>query len=133
MSGKAISVLRPKRLSQSIIRGWKPELNGAWVTWAPIGFGQRLYALYVPNHPYPVGLAWGVPAGKCFHVAGSFVQPWARRCGVRSRLNEGIFASFQTIATGHGSNEGGRQFIRAKKYERHQALDCFYLKRPKKA
>lgn len=109
---------------------WKPELNGAWVTWAAIGFGQRIYALYVPNHAYPIGLVWGVPEGKCFQVAGSFVEPWARRCGVRSRLNETIFTHFETLYTGSGSKEGGRQFMRAKKYRRSAALDCFYLQRP---
>ena len=43
---------------------WKPEMSGAWVTHARIGFGQFVYVLYVPNYGYPVGLVWGEGDGN---------------------------------------------------------------------
>ncbi|HZC24696.1 MAG TPA: hypothetical protein VE866_15250 [Candidatus Binatia bacterium] len=67
---------------------WKPDLSQAWVTWQRIGMGQLIYVLFVPNHLAPVGFVWGFPHGDRklgrFEVAGSYVEPWARRGGVRT-------------------------------------------------
>ena len=108
---------------------WKPEMSGAWVTYSRIGFGHTIYALYVPNHVFPIGLVWGVGSRKVFFVAGSFVEPWARRCGVCSKIIECIFIKFATISTQHGSKDGGHQFMKAKQCKQNKDLDCFYIKR----
>src|SRR5207237_874484 len=79
---------------------WKPDIKGAWVTWAAIGFGQMIYVLYVPNHTSPIGFVWGHgDETRCFEVYGSFVEPWARRNGVRTRINQTIFEHADVIVT----------------------------------
>jgi len=109
---------------------WKPKMDGAWVSYVAIGFGQMMWFCYVPNCIAPIGFVWGWATGKGFHVAGSFVQPWARRNGVRSRINDAIFQHYRVISTSSGSKEGGKQFLKAKKYKRNELLDLFYLERP---
>lgn len=111
---------------------WIPDLAHAWVTWTSIGFAQTMYVLYVPNHQSPVALVWGWGRGQRFEVAGSFVPDYARRFGCRSHVNKTIFQHFRTISTQHGSKEGGANFLKASGYSRSEALDCFYLERPKK-
>lgn len=111
---------------------WKPEINGAWVSCSRIGFGQAMYVLYVPNHNFPIGFVWGESVGKRFCVAGSYVEPWARRHGVRTLINKEIFRTHIAISTVYGSEEGGIQFMKASKYKHSRLLDCFYLLRPKK-
>jgi hypothetical protein len=112
---------------------WKPEMTGAWVTWARIGFGQFIFALYVPNYGWPIGFVWGMGHGEGkdsrFDVAGSFVQPWARRCGVRTRLNEEIFKLFAVIASNHGSKSGGLAFMKASGYKRDRSANMWVLHR----
>lgn len=105
------------------------ELKGAWVTWARIGFGQTIYALYVPSYFAPVGLVWGEGRTTRFDVYGSFVIPWARRNGVRTRINEEIFKDYKVISTEGASKEGGRQFMKASGYKRNRELDLFYLRK----
>jgi len=111
---------------------WKPEIERAWVTWATIGFAHTIYVLYVPNHQSPVGIVWGWGRGDRFETAGSFVPVWARRFGVRSKINETIFQHFKSISTLHGSKEGGAAFLKARGYKRNEDLDLFYLRRPRR-
>jgi hypothetical protein len=113
-------------------KSWKPEMLGAWVTWARIGLGQTIYALYVPNYYFPVGVVWGVGDGNgCFRVGGSFVQPWARRHGVRTRINQTIFEHWDVIHTASGTaKEGGLQFLKASGYKWHKQARIFYLAKP---
>lgn len=114
-------------------RKWKPEMSGAWVSWAKMGFGQIIYVLYVPNHLFPVGFVWGVgDANRCFRSGGSFVQPWARRNGVRTRLNETIHEHWDVIHTTGGAKEGGGlAFLKATGYKWHKQARLFYLPKPR--
>jgi len=111
---------------------WVPDLAHAWITWVTIGFAQTMYVLYVPNAQSPVGLVWGWARGDRFEVAGSFVPVWARRFGVRSRINEQIFLHFKVISTRDGSKEGGARFLKAAGYKRSQDIQGFCLHRPRK-
>jgi len=116
---------------------WKPEIEKAWVTWVSIGFGQMLYACYVPNNPFPIGFAWGSAAnhdGKysSFHVAGSFVPTWARRRGVRTRINQAIFEHHYLITTVSGSKDGGLKFLKAAGYRYSKQTGLWYLRRPRR-
>lgn len=111
---------------------WKPEMAGAWVTWSRIGFGQMVYVCYVPNFTHPVGLVWGHPQGERFCVAGSFTNLAARRCGVRSKINDVIFTHYACISTVTGSKDGGRSFLKGAGYRHSKAMRCFYLERPSK-
>lgn len=110
---------------------WKPEMSGAWVTYGKIGFGQMIYVLYVPNHTVPIGLVWGEPHAERFNVAGSFVQPWARRNGVRTKINAAIFEHYKAIVTASGSKDGGLAFMKASGYQHNRDLDLWSLTRPK--
>lgn len=108
---------------------WKPEVKRGWVAYTQMGFGHVIYALFVPNHIGVVGLVWGWIEGTTFAVAGSYVEPEARRCGVRTRINEQILCSYERIRTGSGSKEGGLAFMLARGYKYHKASNTWYLTR----
>jgi hypothetical protein len=114
---------------------WKPELEHAFVTWAAIDRGQIIYILYVPNHMAPLGFVWGWISGEgresTFETYGSFVSAWARRFGVRTRINRTIFEHVSTITTKHGSSDGGLAFLKAAGYKRDSNVHCWYLKKAK--
>lgn len=111
---------------------WKPAMADAWVTFVGIGFGQMIYALYVPNHIAPIGFVWGMRGSKDFNIHGCFVEPWARRFGVMSRINRTLLEHFSVVTTAYGSKEGGAKFLKAAGYKRDERLGVFYLERPKK-
>lgn len=97
-----------------------------------IPFGGQMYLCFVAAFPYPVGFVWGVGDTRgVFDVAGSYTEPWARRQGVRTRLNEEIFKEYLVIRTNYGSAEGGQAFMRKQGYKFSRALRCYYLARPK--
>lgn len=110
----------------------KFDMSKAWVTWTTIGFGVRIYALFGPQFDAPLGFVWG-RAGKgnknSFSVLGSFVQPWARRQGVRSRINEEIFKQVEVIRSAHGSPDGAA-FMRANGYKFSPEADLWWKPRP---
>lgn len=115
---------------------WKPELEQAFVTWAPIDRGQLIYVLYVPNHMSPLGFVWGRISGEgresTFETYGSFVPDWARRFGVRTRINQAIFEHVSTITTKHGNKEGGLAFLKGSRYKWDRNVHCWYLTKWKK-
>lgn len=112
---------------------WIPNMAGAWVSWVQIGFGQMMWTLYVPNHIAPIGLAWGDGHGKRFELAGCFVEPWARRNGVMTRINQTILSSgqFQSISTVVGSTgkDGGLAFLKDAGYAHNKELDLWHMSR----
>jgi hypothetical protein len=125
-----------KRARSSKAAKWKPEIENAFVTWAPIDRGQLIYVLYVPNHMSPLGFVWGRIRGEgresTFETNGSFVQIWARRFGVRTRINLAIFDHVSTITTAHGNKEGGLAFIKSQGYKWDSNANCWYLKKPRR-
>jgi hypothetical protein len=116
---------------------WKPDLEHAFVTWAPIDRGQLMYVLYVPNHMSPCGFVWGRISGEgrtsTFETYGSFVQAWARRHGVRTRINQTVFEHVSTIITKHGNKDGGLKFLKARGYRWDDNAQFWYLKKPRAA
>jgi hypothetical protein len=115
---------------------WTFNKERAWVTWVVIGFGISVYALFVPDQTTPIGLVWGetyrTEKKSIFHNHGSFVQPWARRQGVRTKLNEEILKQFDVIETGQGSKEGGLAFLKASGYKQSKVTGAWQLTRKKK-
>lgn len=110
----------------------KIDLEGSWVTWATIGFGLRIYCLFTPDSPAPKGFCWGYALGgkkTKFLVHGSYVIPWARRSGVRTRINEQILRHCPVIQTFSGSRQGGAAFMRARGYRYSAAQDTWSLVR----
>jgi hypothetical protein len=109
-------------------------MERAWVTWAQIDRGLGMYICYVENHTSPVGFVWGRLAGQgaksTFETCGSYVPTWARRFGVRSRINETIFQhAATTIITRHGSTEGGMAFLKARGYKWDSNTNYWFLKK----
>lgn len=93
-------------------------------------FGQSMYICYVPAYFAPVGFVWGIgDSRRVFEVAGSYTEPWARRHGVRTRINEAIFRDYLVIRTNYGSPEGGGAFMKAQGYKFSKVLRCYYKMR----
>jgi len=98
-----------------------------------IPFGGTMYFCFVSAYCYPVGFVWGVGDNRrVFEVAGSYTEPWARRQGVRTRLNEAILKDYVVIRTNFGSDEGGAAFMRKQGYQFSKELRCYFLTRSKK-
>jgi hypothetical protein len=124
-----------KKRSPRTAAGWKPNLATCWVTWVSVGFGIDIWCLFDKGRPAPVGLVWGIAHGgkkQSFHVYGSYVHEWARRQGVRTRINQAIFEHYDVIVTGGGSKDGGEAFLKAAGYKSHPATGQWFLERPKK-
>ncbi len=98
------------------------DLKNCRVEWHNVGFGAMLYILFIRAVPTPVGFVWGLAmaAGNArktrFEVFGSYVVPFARRSGVRTKLNAQLLEHWQVITTQNGSKEGGLRFMRAQGY-----------------
>lgn len=99
-------------------------LEGAWVDRAAFGFGLTLYALFVREWEAPLGLVWGIRTGRGlangkqtkdgsnFMVYYSFVIPWARRRGIRRKINEAILKDNDTVTTMCAVSAAARAFLR---------------------
>ncbi len=111
----------------------KLKLETAWVDRASFGFGWTLYALFVREFEAPIGMVWGMRTGRGlpngqqtkdgsnFAVYHSFVLPWARRQGVRRKINTAILEDNDTITTLCGATAASRAFLR-KDYQFNREL-----------
>ena len=112
---------------------YQVRLDTAWIQVVEIGLGGWCYVLFDRGHASPLGLVWGLPtAPGRFDVYHSYVMPWARRQGVRKRINEEIFKTFNVIATGKGTKDGGAAFMKAQGYKYNKELKNWYLLKPTK-
>lgn len=100
-----------------------------WVTWYDIGHGVTQYTCFHPSWAAPVGLAWIVPTGSTAVLMWSFTHPRYRRLGVCSLLTKEILKSFKAIVTSGGSEEGGKAFLKARRYRYDKATDLHVLSR----
>lgn len=97
-----------------------------------IPFGFTMYLCWADAYCAPVGFVWGIAEEHThgvFEVLGSYVEPWCRRQGVRTRINEAIFKDYPTIATAAGT-EDGEAFMKAKGYRFNAPLHRFFKSRP---
>lgn len=95
--------------------------------------GQQMYICYADAYMFPVGFVWGCGDSRgVFEGAGSYVEPWARRQGVRTKINEAILRDYPVIRTNYGSEDGGMKFMRKQGYRFSKDLHCYFLHRPKK-
>lgn len=113
--------------------GFDPEIATCWVDHATIGFGFHIYACFSRRHPAPVGLVWGICGADGprvrFDVFGSFVQPWARRRGVRTLIQQELLKTYDVVATLGGSDSGGAAWMKAFGYRRdRQAMQWVYVR-----
>jgi hypothetical protein len=100
-----------------------------------IGHGVWYLSLWVPVTPYPVGHLWFANFLNTYdevvvEVYQSFVSPFARRQGVRTRLNDELFTTFKAavLMTGDGSKDG-IAFMRATGYKLDEATGYWRLLR----
>jgi hypothetical protein len=112
------------------------DLHRCWVDRSTIGFGFTLYTLFARQVLCPAGFVWGNftardGKGTAFEVSGSYVPEWARRCGVRTRINEEIFKSADVIVTPAGT-EDGKKFMRAAGYRRDPVSGFWRVPKPKR-
>jgi hypothetical protein len=85
------------------------DLSNSWTDCTVVGFGITQYTLFCRAYPMPLGFVWGFAFGgkrPTFQVLDSYVVPWARRQGVRSKINEAIFQKAESIVTGGRSKSG---------------------------
>lgn len=85
-----------------------------WVVWKEIGFGVTAFFCFAPRHPVPVGHVYTLIAGRgrsgkneC-SIVSSYVDPWARRNGIRTELNRAIFKNHKidVIRTADSTRQG---------------------------
>jgi hypothetical protein len=100
-----------------------PAMSTAWVDCQQLGFGLTLYTLFVKNCIGPLGFVWGIGFGpgntgkSRFEGMGSYVIPWARRHGVRSKIQAQILDHFDVVTTHSGSKAGGLAFMKSAGYQ----------------
>lgn len=119
---------RPKRKQP------KPtKYDWGWVVSRSLYNGVTQWECYIKNDPAPAGFVWGIacgitsgglPLGKnkkgfkpVFQVFHSFVHPWARRKGVRTRLMKEMQKHYTAIFT-YGATKDGDPWMRATNYKK---------------
>jgi hypothetical protein len=113
----------------------KFDMSKAWITWSIVGFGIVVYVLFEPQVATPLGFVWGVRytgRGKRAHfdVWGSFVPVFARRQGVRRRINEEILKINDTVRTS-GATPDGQKFMRESGYSYDSKIDIWWKPKTK--
>ena len=114
-----------------------PKIKTCWVDCVSIGFGISMYACFSRNFVGPIGFVWGTATGdrgkRRFDVLGSYVMPWARRKGVRTKINEAILSGgCDVIATVSGTEEGGAAFMKAFGYKHDSKRLTWTYVKPKR-
>lgn len=102
------------------------DLDQCVATHGQTDIGLWFVALWSPQFNTAVGVVFGTvgedrqSGDKTFVSHGSFVNPRLRRRGIRTRLNDVIFANLKVdmIRSACGSNEGGEAFMRRTGYQR---------------
>ena len=89
--------------------------------WVDMHHGLWMMTYKPRDTDIPVGMIWGKTFnnGKIFYVYGCYVPMWARRQGVMREMHNILIANYPTLMTGNGSDEGGKQFIKAFGYREH--------------
>ena len=111
---------------------WKFKPSKPWVTWKVIGSGITLLYVFAENFTCPLAHVWGIHVGgdkNRFDVLHSYTLPFARRCGLRTLINNVIFEKFQVgvIITTEGTDDGGSQFMKSYGYKRNKELGVWYI------
>lgn len=114
------------------MKGWKFKPSKPWVTWKEVGSGVTLLYVFAENWTCPLAHVWGRHVGgdsSKFDVLHSYTLPFARRCGLRTLINDSIFEKFKVdvIITAKGSNDGGSQFMKGYGYKRNKELGLWYI------
>lgn len=89
----------------------KIKYKWGWVVNRPLEHGVKQYECYIKDDPSPAGFVWGIACGigkgkPVFQVFHSFVHPWARRKGVRSKIQKVLEEHFTAVFTYTGTKDG---------------------------
>lgn len=106
-----------------------------WVVHHKIGQGVTAIFCFWTHNTAPVGVVYTILYGpgntkkQRAEILGSYVVPWARRLGVRSRINDYLFnyLDCHTIVTQSGSREGGKAFMQNSGYVLDEKLGIWTL------
>src|SRR5688572_20981126 len=87
-----------------------------------IDYAQELFICRSRDYPCPLGMVWGQgnwnnkKEWTYFEVNGSYVLEWARRCGVRSLINEEILKKYKAVTSRDGTKDG-KPFMKKSGYK----------------
>lgn len=84
------------------------------------------------NWHCPLAFVWGLHTGgdaNRFDVLHSYTFPFARRCGLRTLINDKIFIMFDVdvIMSGDGTDKGGLAFMKNYGYELHKPTGHWFV------
>lgn len=98
-----------------------------WVVWNDIGCGITVFHLFCEEFVSPVGTVYAIISGdnqdgkSVADITGSHVVEWARRNGVRSKINDVIFETFKVDAIiTHSGTKHGKPFMEASGYVKNE-------------
>lgn len=95
----------------------KPKkYDWTWVFWRKLEHGVFQYECYIQDVSAPVGLVWGTRSGigrgkTVFLVLHSYVNPWARRKGVRTAIHKEMMKHYSAIFTYTGTPSGAAWMV----------------------
>lgn len=108
-----VLVESPDHKNMEDIQMKKPKKYGwTWVTWRDLEHGIVQFECYIKSDPSPAGFVWGIACGivgkkkPVFQVFHSFVHPWARRKGVRSKIQTQLEKNYSAVFTYTGTKDG---------------------------
>lgn len=123
----------PKRYT-----GFDVNLATCWVEWR-MTHGMMCLEFFSHNFMAPIGIMWGIPAGRgntnapSFEIIHCHVIEWARRQGVCRKMHEWIFDAWKgdeaisTIRTIDGTNDGGRATLACLGYMKVPSADVWIV------
>lgn len=85
--------------------------------------GARCIIATTPAVGFPVGTVWYAlrQNSTSLEILASYVEPWARRLGVRSALHRALIDGYPTvghIVTGSALSKASRRWMRSKGYKK---------------
>jgi len=95
----------------------KIDISRCYVEPYSLDYGVVMYICRSRDQMIPIGFVWGIGVGNdkktygdalldSYDVWGSYVIPWARRCGVRTLINQKILEHYDVIQTRSATGEG---------------------------
>lgn len=97
--------------------------------------GTRCVIAVIEDMSFPVGTVWyQLGDGHTCSIMTSYVEPWARRLKVRTRLNKAIIEGYpdlKRITTGHAISKASAEFMKRQGYKKKDGIWVLKLHRDK--
>lgn len=92
-----------------------------------VGNGVTEYLLFSKNWVVPLGVVWAIRYDQTVHIFHSYVLPFARRKGIRKKINDYIETHCSRIVSGRtASSQEGIAFMKKQGYRENKELDIFF-------